>query len=92
MREIGVLEAKTRFSALVSEVEEKGGEITVTRHGRPIVKIVKVDPPRPTKVSGEELARRFRELRDSIVARNPEAGLYDPIGVMRGIRDEDEEE
>ncbi|KAF0174653.1 MAG: hypothetical protein FD124_1067 [Alphaproteobacteria bacterium] len=42
MREVGVLEAKTHLSALLDEVEA-GGEIVITRHGRPVARL---SPPR----------------------------------------------
>jgi prevent-host-death family protein len=41
MDEIGVFEAKTHFSSLLDRVE-KGEEITITRHGKPVAKLVKV--------------------------------------------------
>ena len=46
MREVGVLEAKTGFSALIAEVERTGEEVVVTRHGRPIVRISPAIPKR----------------------------------------------
>ena len=42
MREVGVLEAKTHLSALLDEVE-RGGEVVITRHGRPVARL---SPPR----------------------------------------------
>jgi prevent-host-death family protein len=36
---ITLAEAKAHLSALVNEAEE-GGEITITRHGRPVARIV----------------------------------------------------
>lgn len=35
MTSVGVHEAKTRLSELLQEVEA-GGEVTITRHGRPV--------------------------------------------------------
>ena len=72
MREIGVLEARTVFSALVAEVERTGEAVLVTRHGRPIVRISPAIP-RP-RLSAEEraaldegraLASRDRQLLDA---------------------------
>ena len=40
-RTVGAFEAKTHFSALLEEIE-KGGEITITKHGRPVAKLVPV--------------------------------------------------
>jgi len=38
MREIGAFEAKNRLGALLDMVE-KGEEITITRHGRPVARL-----------------------------------------------------
>ena len=39
MKEVAVFEAKTRLSELLAEVE-RGGEITITRRGQPIARLV----------------------------------------------------
>jgi prevent-host-death family protein len=36
---VGAFEAKTHFSALLEEIEQ-GNEITITKHGRPVAKLV----------------------------------------------------
>jgi prevent-host-death family protein len=38
---VGIFEAKTHFSALLKEIEQ-GREITITKHGRPVAKLVPV--------------------------------------------------
>lgn len=38
MHRIGAFEAKTHFSSLLEEVE-KGGQVVITKHGRPIAKL-----------------------------------------------------
>jgi prevent-host-death family protein len=40
MKHVGIFEAKTHLSSLLDEVE-KGGEITITRHGKPVAKLVR---------------------------------------------------
>ncbi len=52
-KHVGIFEAKTHLSALLEEVE-KGGEITITRHGKPVAKIVRAS----AEFSEEEVARR----------------------------------
>jgi prevent-host-death family protein len=42
MREVGAFEAKTRLGQLLDQVE-RGEEVTITRHGRPVAKLVPVD-------------------------------------------------
>jgi prevent-host-death family protein len=39
MKTVGAYEAKTHLSGLLDQVEQ-GEEITITRHGRPIAKLV----------------------------------------------------
>jgi prevent-host-death family protein len=48
---VTLAEAKTHFSALITEAEE-GAEITVTRHGRPVARIVGA-PRRAPRSAGE---------------------------------------
>ena len=81
MRKVGVLEAKTHLSSLIEEVEA-GGEVVVTKHGRPAIKLVKaVAEPRMRKRSGAELLA----MMDANFARqlelNPDygAGSWDEI-------------
>jgi prevent-host-death family protein len=44
MRSIAVFEAKNRFSELLTAVEH-GEEITITRHGSPVARMVSVSTP-----------------------------------------------
>jgi prevent-host-death family protein len=55
---IGTLEAKTHFSRLLARAE-RGEEITITRHGKPVAKLVPV-APRP---SPKEIVERILENR-----------------------------
>ena len=41
MKQVGVYEAKTHLPRLLDEVE-RGETVTITRHGRPVAKIVPV--------------------------------------------------
>ncbi len=45
MSTVGMHEAKTRLSQLVQEVEA-GGEVIITRHGQPVVRLVRVEQGR----------------------------------------------
>lgn len=74
MREVGLLEAKTHLSALVADVERGGGTIIITRHGKPVAELrpspATVAPQR--RLTGPELAERFRQLRERISRESPE--------------------
>ena len=43
MHMVGVFEAKNRLTALLDEVEE-GGEVLITRRGKPIARLVPAEP------------------------------------------------
>lgn len=43
MREVGAFDAKNKLSALLDEVEH-GEEILITRHGRPVARLVPATP------------------------------------------------
>lgn len=43
MHTVGVFEAKNRLTALLDEVEQ-GGEVLITRRGKPIARLVRAEP------------------------------------------------
>ncbi|MEQ8401786.1 MAG: type II toxin-antitoxin system prevent-host-death family antitoxin [Roseitalea porphyridii] len=60
MEQVGILEARNKFSALV-ERAEKGENVIITRHGKPVVKMVAVELE-----DEEERRRRAREAVEAI--------------------------
>jgi len=60
MDEFGILDARNKFSALV-ERAEKGENVIITRHGKPVVKMVAVELE-----DEEERRRRAREAVEAI--------------------------
>ena len=62
MKEIGLYEAKTKFSALVQEVEESGDSIALTRHGKIVAEL---RPPSKTfPLRGSLQAKDFKMSKD----------------------------
>ncbi len=59
MKHVGIFDAKTHLSSLVDEVE-KGREIVITRHGRPVAKLVRAEE----RLSPEATARRLKALKE----------------------------
>ena len=59
-REVGVYEAKTHLPKLLDAVEH-GETITITRHGKPIAKIVPLEERKMTVAEAIEFAREFRK-------------------------------
>ena len=60
MISIGSYQAKTHLPALLKRVEA-GESLTITRHGRPIARLVPVEEQR--RVSAAEAAEGLRRLR-----------------------------
>jgi prevent-host-death family protein len=58
MKHVGIFDAKTHLSSLIDEVE-KGGEIVITRHGKPVAKLVRAQE----RLSPEATERRRRALK-----------------------------
>lgn len=65
MKQVGILEAKTHLSGLVSEVEA-GEDVVITRHGRPVARLVRAAPER---TAGPETAEQIRAVRAEIERR-----------------------
>jgi prevent-host-death family protein len=75
MRSVGAFEAKTHLAALLDEVEA-GEQITITRHGRPVARLVPPNdhPPADLAITIERLrafnagqslgGHSWRDLRD----------------------------
>ncbi len=66
MKQVGVYDAKTHLARLLDDVE-RGESVTITRHGRPVAKLVPVGEKRSVQEAIEEL-REFRK-------RHPLRGL-----------------
>ncbi len=58
---VGAFEAKTKFSELLEHVS-KGAEITITKHARPVARLVPIDRPSQTELS--DLFRQMDEFRE----------------------------
>ena len=87
MRHLGVLEAKTEFSAIVAEVERTGEEVVVTRYGKAAVRIVPADPARV----GDPVA--IRRLIDRVNARlSEQPGAAPSPGEMDDLLDRDRDD
>jgi prevent-host-death family protein len=65
MKKVGVYEAKTHLPRLLDEVEH-GGTVTITRHGKPVARLVPVETRR--KMTHEEIVEAFRQIRESSVS------------------------
>ncbi len=86
MAHYGVAEAKNKFTHLLERVED-GERIVITRHGKPIVEIVKAPAAPPSKpVSAPAIAaalERLRILRESLPPADMPAA-----DMIREMRDE----
>ena len=60
MKQVGVYEAKTQLPRLLDSVE-RGETITITRHGKPVARLVPVRARRMTVEEAIQAMRAFRE-------------------------------
>ena len=70
MTEVGAFEAKNKLSALLDRVEQ-GEEITITRHGRPVARLV----PAHGEVDRSQVQTAFQRIRDR--AERAKLGPFD---------------
>ena len=68
--EVGAFEAKNRLSNLLDQVEQ-GGEVVITRHGRPVARLVPVNPMAPQEIRRAAMTR----IRERATARK--SGPFD---------------
>lgn len=64
MREIGAFEAKNTLGSLLDEVEH-GGEITITRRGKPVARLVPADGGFDRE-RARKAAAQMREMRKGV--------------------------
>jgi prevent-host-death family protein len=62
MKEVGVYHAKTHLPSLLDEVEA-GETITITRHGKPVARLVPIVPRRRSVDETIDAIRRSRKGR-----------------------------
>ena len=62
MRTAGIFEAKQQFSSLIESVEA-GEEVRITRHGKVVARIVRVEP-KPKPASARQVGRELRALQE----------------------------
>jgi prevent-host-death family protein len=72
--EVGVREAKAKFSSLLARVR-KGGAITITDRGRPVAQLV------PLPAAARSLAERLHEMEEAgfLAESPPESGPLPPL-------------
>ena len=59
-RQVGVYEAKSKLSQLVEQVEH-GESVVITRHGRPVARLVPMEIERPNVAETIAAIRAFRK-------------------------------
>ena len=77
---VGLFHAKTHLSALLDRVA-RGEEITITKHDRPVARLVSVDRPSQETVAG--VFRQMDELRRGLPRTADNATLKDLVNEGR---------
>jgi prevent-host-death family protein len=66
VKTVGAFEAKTRFSELLSQVAENGAEYVITKHDRPVARLVpaiRLQSPEDAMAAIAEWRRRRKGCR-----------------------------
>ena len=63
MREVGAFEARNKFGQLLDLIE-RGEEVTITRHGRKVARLIPVQP-RHGREQARAALRRIRERAET---------------------------
>ena len=88
MTTVGAFEAKTKLSELLDRVE-RGEEITITRHGKPVARLVNAGAAAPPKdwIDLDEIhaiAKRFQDLvKEPFSSADINGILYDEDGLPK---------
>ena len=83
--EIGAFEAKNTLGTLLDRVE-RGEEIVITRHGKPVARLV----PHVGQVDQSQVKAAFKRLRErarQLAKENPGRPAFD-WGELKKLRDE----
>ncbi len=54
---VNIYEAKTRLSAIISEIERTGEPVIICRHGRPVAELRALEPARPDPFAADPALR-----------------------------------
>ncbi|HYD86616.1 MAG TPA: type II toxin-antitoxin system prevent-host-death family antitoxin [Vitreimonas sp.] len=80
MKQVALYDAKNKLSSLIQEVEEKGVEVIITRHGKPVARL---SPVRRLSAADRSAAiERMIYLRDGFT----DAGL-EPFDWKAAVED-----
>ena len=88
IKSIGAIEAKTHLSELVARAEQ-GLETVITRHNKPVAKIVPLGGAPGFDVrQRRDAVRRIESLREELRSRHGSMTTKEIVGLVREGRDE----
>ena len=89
MQEVGAFEAKNTLGSLLDRVE-RGEEIVITRHGKPVARLVPNDVRQTNNIDKDQVEAAFDRLRERarrLARENPGSPAFDWEEVKK-LRDE----
>ena len=88
MESIGLFEAKTHLSELIARAE-RGEEVIITRHNKPVAKLVPmVDHPALDVEKRRQAVAALQALRDELGRSHGTMSTEEIVGLVREGRDE----
>ena len=84
MKTVGSYEAKTHLPRLLDEVAETREEITITKNGRPVARLVPADDMEERRRRADEAWGRWKKIRDEHhISLGPNYTVLDLIAESR---------
>lgn len=66
MEEVGMFEAKTKFSEIAKRVQSTGRSVRVTNRGRPVVEIAPAKPDQGPRRARRDVFKDLTHLRETL--------------------------
>lgn len=79
MKEIALYDARNQLSALIQEIEQTGGEVIITRHGKPVARLAPAQAPL-SKEARAKIALGMLARRDARPAPDDKTDWRDLVG------------
>ena len=83
---LGVTEAREKFSEVVDQVQHQGSAFIISRHGKPAAAVVPVKVYESWKKQREELFDTIRRIQAGNKEADPEEVMQDVLAAQQEVR------
>lgn len=83
---LGVTEAREKFSEVVDQVQHQGSAFIISRHGKPAAAVVPVKVYESWKQQREELFDAIHKIQEANKDADPEKVMRDVLEAQQAVR------